>query len=332
LNETLFIINPAAARGATLRFWLKTRPVLTGLGIDLCEHVTTRPGEGPEIVREAIAQGVRRVVAVGGDGTLNEVVNGYLDESGKPHNPEAAIGLLPSGTGSDFSRSIGLRTLKDSIETIAANVTRNIDAFRIECSLEGGGTRSRYGVNAASFGLGGEAVAIVNDWSNKLPAWIGGRARFVAAAIQALRSYKNVPVTVLVDEHREMKLMSNLIIAANGRFAGGGMMFAPNARVDDGFFDLILTDGLTRFDIVKELRRIGRGGHLKNPGVSELRARDVRVSAQSPVPVEIDGETVGYTEAKLSILPGVIRLAVPPLQRSANTPPPAPVSFPRGLL
>ena len=107
-----------------------------------------------------------------------------------------------------------------------------------------------------------------------------------------------------------MSIMSNLIVVANGRFAGGGMMLAPNAELDDGLLDVILTDLVSRFDVVKELRRIGRGGHLKNPKVSERRAREVSICAEEPMALDIDGEMSGYTPASLLILPSVLRFVV----------------------
>ena len=105
-------------------------------------------------------------------------------------------------------------------------------------------------------------------------------------------------------------MATNLIVVANGRYAGGGMMLAPNAKLDDGLLDVILTDRLTRFDIIKELRRIGRGGHLKNRKVSETRTTDVSISSSEALAIDIDGEMSGYTPAHLTILPSVLRFAV----------------------
>jgi YegS/Rv2252/BmrU family lipid kinase len=310
LTETLFIINPVAARGTTFKRWVETRPRLVALGIELREHLTTRTGEATEVTRQAITQGITRIVAVGGDGTLNEVVNGYLDQSGKALNPEATLGLLPSGTGSDFRRSLGFRTGADSIRALAGTRTRRVDAMRIVFTGGDGAELSRFGINVASFGLGGETVALVNKWRESLPSWIGGRARFIAAAVSALNRHRSVPITIQLDCEREVAVASNLIVVANGQYAGGGMMLAPNAKLDDGLLDVILTDRLTRFDIIKELRRIGRGGHLKNPKVSETRATDVAICAAEPLAIDIDGEMASYTPARLTILPSAIRFAV----------------------
>lgn len=290
--------------------WARVRPLLLNLGVKFSEYVTRRPGEATEVTREAVGGGIGRVVAVGGDGTLGEVVNGYLDDSGRAINLEAALGLLPSGTGSDFRRSLGLTTRNEALSALAGAHTRLLDAVRIDFLARDGQPASRLFLNLASFGLGGEAAGLVNRWRESLPRWVSGRARYVAAALRALARHRNVPIKVVLDEDREFSITSNLLVVANGRFAGGGMMLAPHAELDDGLLDVILTDRITRFDVIKELRRIGSGGHLNNPKVSETRGRFVSVTSEEPLAIDVDGEMVGYTPARLMVLPASVRLAV----------------------
>jgi diacylglycerol kinase (ATP) len=309
LKETLFIINPASARGATLRVWAGARKEIAAAGIDFAEHLTSQPGEAKTVAREALSDGARRIIAVGGDGTLSEVTNGYLDEDGRAINSAAAIGLLPSGTGSDFRRSLGLASRAESIGALLRSKTRFIDVVRVEFLQPDGASGSRFFVNVASFGLGGDVSELVNRWRHTLPRWIGGSARFAAAAIAALGRYNNVAVALRVDG-RELKLNSNLIVAANGRFAGGGMMLAPQAELDDGLLDVIVTDEATRFDVIRELPRIKRGSHLKNPKVSHMRAIEVSINSAAPMAIDLDGEMVGYTPARLKVLPSVVRFLV----------------------
>jgi diacylglycerol kinase (ATP) len=306
LEKTLFIINPASARGATLRAWADARKEILAAGLDFEERVTNRAGEATEVAREALNIGVTRIVAVGGDGTLSEVVNGYFDECGGVINSNAAIGLLPSGTGSDFRRSLGLTSRRDWIRTLISSETRLLDAARAEFQNLGGASLSRVFINVASFGLGGDVSALVNKWRESLPRWIGGNVRFAAAALAALGRYKNVAVSLRLDE-RETKINSNLIVVANGRFAGGGMMLAPHAELDDGLLDVIVTDGATRLDVVKELPRIQRGAHLKNWKVTEIRAREISINSEEPMAIDLDGEMVGFTPAHLRVLPSAIR-------------------------
>jgi diacylglycerol kinase (ATP) len=307
LEETLFIINPVSARGTTLRFWTEARRELEKLGIKFSEQQSTKAGDATEITRRALEAGACRIVAVGGDGTLNEVVNGYFDSAGARINPMAAIGLLPSGTGSDFRRSVGIDSSRNGIAAIAGGKTRLIDAVRAVHTVEDGASVTRFFINVATFGLGGDVSAFVNRWRGSLPKWVGGRARFVAAALRALDRYRLVPVEVRLDDSFYKKIASNLVVVANGRYAGGGMMLAPHAQLDDGLLDVILTDGATRFDVIKELPRIGRGGYLKNKKVIETRARDVSITTAEPMAIDIDGEMAGYTPARMIVLPSAVR-------------------------
>ena len=308
MPEALFIINPVSNRGATSKTWEAGRQKLVKAGVNFREHVTARPGEAIAVTRQAIRDGAQSVIAVGGDGTLNEVVNGYLDDAGRALNPQACIGILPSGTGSDFRRSVGLTTGEDTIRAIVESRSRMIDALHVEYQDREGKSASRFAVNVVSFGLGGEVVGIVNAWRGRLPNWVGGRARFIAGAIRALGQFRSKRVKIVMDDAPQIEIDSNLIIAANGRFAGSGMMFAPNAELDDGLMDIILTDCVTRLDVIKELPRIFRGAHLKNPKVREEKAHSITITTDEPLAVDIDGEGAGFTPAKLAVLPSALRL------------------------
>jgi diacylglycerol kinase (ATP) len=307
LAETLFIINPVSARGATLRTWDEARRELSRLNIEFTERVTSHAGDAIEITREAIASGIARVVAVGGDGTLSEVVNGYTDKNGRAIDDSIAIGLMPSGTGSDFRRSVGLNDWRDTLRALVESETRMIDAARITFSDASGATVSRAFINIASFGLGGEVSAHVNRWRKSLPRWVGGRARFIAASVRALDSFKSKSVKVELDGEQRLEISSNLIVVANGKYAGGGMKLAPHAELDDGLLDVILTDRATRLDVIRELPRIQRGGYLKNPKVTETRAREVVIESDEPMAIDVDGEMVGFTPARLKVLPKALR-------------------------
>jgi YegS/Rv2252/BmrU family lipid kinase len=304
----LFIINPTSARGRTLREWNRARLELQRRQVAFTEHLTAFAGEAITVTRGALRDGRDCVIAVGGDGTLNEVVNGYFDEAGHAINPSAAIGLLPSGTGSDFRRSIGVTTCSQALATLLSGHRRSIDVARVELSGHNGERISRDLINVASFGLGGEAVALVNSWRETLPGLFGGRMRFTAAALLALRKYRPVPVSLRLDQKGPTVIQSGFFVVANGRFAGGGMMLAPQAELDDGLLDVILVDGVTRWEIVKELPRITRGEHMLHPKVSHARARTVEITSHAPLAVDLDGEFAGYTPARLKLIPSAIRL------------------------
>lgn len=305
-----FIVNPTAACGRALREWKWARRALASRNLKFTERLTRGPGEALELTRWLLRHGAEMIIAVGGDGTLSEVVNGYFDEDGQAINAEAAIGLLPAGTGSDFRRSVGLIARDDAIDAIEQRETALLDVLRVEFLDRDGLPVTRHSINVVSFGLGGEAVAMVNAWREVWPRWIGGRPRFVVAAVKALWNYRNRPVTALLDDDRVVEINSNFFVVANGRFAGGGMMLAPRAELNDGLCDVVLTDGATPWDIIKELPRIQRGAHLNNPKVSDHRASKVEIACDDRLAVDIDGEAAGFTPANVTVVPSSIRFIV----------------------
>jgi diacylglycerol kinase (ATP) len=311
LTETLFIINPVSGGGASLKAWRAARPALLAARIGIREHFTARAGEAAEVTRAALINGTARVVAVGGDGTLSEVVNGYLDEAGRPINRQAAIGILPGGTGGDFGKSLGIFSLRQAIDALTRSAIKITDAGRITLNDKNHRPYTRAFINLASFGLGGDTAMFVNRWRGRHSWLLKGRAKYAAAALRALDRYHNHSVSVRLEPGSELQIESNLLVVANGKYAGGGMMLAPHAQLDDGRFDSILVDGATRWDVIKELPRIGRGGHLKNPKVSEHRARAVSVTASEPLAIDVDGDFAGYTPAEIVVLPSAIRLLAP---------------------
>jgi YegS/Rv2252/BmrU family lipid kinase len=306
----LFIINPTSAGGRTAREWARTRRELRRRQIPFSEHLTSRPGEAITAARRALHDGCDRVIAVGGDGTLNEVVNGYFDEADRAVNPAAAVGLLPSGTGSDFRRSIGIVSRAGALDAILSGRRRSIDAARVELRGRDGQSVSRYLINLASFGLGGDAVAMVNSWRETLPRFPGGKLRFMAAALLALRKYRLRPVCLRLDQGKPTEIQSGFFVVANGKFAGGGMMLAPEAELDDGMLDIVVTNNGSRWEIIKELPRIKRGAYLRHPKVSLRRARVAEITSESPLAVDVDGEFIGFTPARLKVLPSAVNFIV----------------------
>lgn len=309
-----FIINPTAARGRAMRDWIKARKELIRLGVNVTEQLTTRPGEAVEITRQALMSDEVFLVAVGGDGTLNEVVNGFFGENDQPINPAVPIGLLPCGTGSDFHRSLGMKKLKGACRTLAFAKTKPIDLLKVELADQNGQPISRYAINAVSFGLGGEVVSRVNSWRESLPRWLGGFPRFALASLKALKTYQNRPVKVLLEDkpllEKDVYIFSNFLVVTNGQFAGSGMKFAPDAKIDDGLMDVVMTDNASRWDIIKELPKIRSGAHIQNPKVKIAQSNDVVVQSWPPMPVEIDGEVAGFTPARLTIKPAALHFIV----------------------
>jgi YegS/Rv2252/BmrU family lipid kinase len=326
-HRTFVIINPASARAR--HAWPKIRSALAGVGIIFDSYETTYAGDATERTRAALRDGYNLIAVVGGDGTLSEAVSGFFefreDENTVVSHlplaikPNAALAILPAGTGDDFAR--GLAGKREPLEKwlgkfIAyarnddARAARVVDVIRGR--VEQQGARDFICLNVATIGLGAEVAARVAA-QGTLMKRLPGEARFVSASCGALAAWRERLVRVTVDESEVIEGRTNLIALANGIYAGGGMMFAPDARNDDGLIDLLLSHGLSRATILRELPRIRRGEHLANKHVRLIKARHVRVETDKPedaLLVEADGNVRGHTPAEFRIMPGAIRIVL----------------------
>jgi YegS/Rv2252/BmrU family lipid kinase len=269
-------------------------------------------GEAVEIAEREARAGRRLVIACGGDGTINEVVNGILRAEA-----EAELGLLPSGTGGDFRRTLDIpgRTA-DAARALREGETRLMDAGRVTFLNEGGAEESRFFVNVASFGMGGDVIKRVKSREG-LPAvaarLLGGRLSFAAAALQAAVTFEKPLVRILLDGGAEAQITVANFCVANARYFGGGMKIAPNAKVDDGRFDVVAVGDVSAVTVLANSYRLYLGTHLGMQEVRHAHARRVRAASAdgSIVKLEIDGELAGRLPAEFEILPGALRVRCP---------------------
>jgi YegS/Rv2252/BmrU family lipid kinase len=248
------------------------------------------------------------VIAVGGDGTVNEVVNGFADEAGEPLGTAAALGVVERGTGCDFIRTYGIpKKLPDALRVIADGRTRTVDAGRATCrSADGDGEIRRLFANVGSCGLTGDVATRANGSSKRL----GGTVAFLAATIAAFAAWRNVPFRIVLDG-QVRELVANNVICANGRQFGGGIKIAPNAEPDDGLFDVVVIGDVGKLALARNVHRMYLGTLEKDPRVDVTRARDVLVEPERPLPVELDGELPGQTPVRFEVLPRLLRVLVP---------------------
>jgi diacylglycerol kinase (ATP) len=305
-DRPLVIVNPAARNGGVGRQWDGLASKLAGLGIDAETVRTQQPGHATELVRSALRNGPRLVVAVGGDGTVNEVVNGFF-ERGEAVAPDAELAVVPIGTGRDGVRTYGISGKPErALLLIADGATRTIDLGRATYTAHAGGEESRLFLNIASCGLSGAVAERANRTSKRL----GGTPAFLWATIATFAAWKNVPFTITIDgEQRE--LVANNTIVANGRYFGGGMHIAPDAKSDDGQLDAIVFGDVGRLDLALNMHRLYRGTILRHPKASHRLARDVRVEPARALPIEVDGEQPGVTPVRFQVVPAALRLRVP---------------------
>jgi YegS/Rv2252/BmrU family lipid kinase len=302
----VFIVNPASANGSTQRRWPEIARRAAEAGVVGRALLSERPGQIPELVERAAGDGAALVVAVGGDGTVNEAVNGLmrLREQGA-EMPELA--LLPRGTGTDFVRTFGIPTKLDgALRVVSHGRTREIDAGRVAFRAWDGSDGSSYFANVASAGMSGAVAERANTTSKAL----GGKASFFAATLAVFARWKPSQVEVAVDSERRSGLMYDVLVA-NCLYLGGGMKMTPEAVPDDGLFDVLLIGNITRTDLALTLPKVYRGTHLPHPKAELLRGRTVLVEAETLLPIELDGEQPGTTPVRFEIVPRALRLRVP---------------------
>jgi YegS/Rv2252/BmrU family lipid kinase len=309
--RTLLIVNPQAQNGQLGRRWPELGATLRRELGSFEEALTREPGDATRLTREGLESGVDTVVAVGGDGTTNEVVNGFFDGD-RPRAPGAALAVLPFGTGGDFRRTLGVpRDTRAAARLLAARHTRTIDVGHLELTRSGGGRQSRIFINIASFGVSG----LVDEYVNRTSKRLGGRLSFMLATARAGLAYDNQRVRLVFDGDQAgaVDLTAYVVAVANGRYFGGGMFIAPHAELADGQFDVVALGDLGMWELVRHGRKIYSGAHLGMDKVSQRRAREVRAEplGTEPVRLDVDGETPGILPATFRVLPAALRLVVP---------------------
>jgi YegS/Rv2252/BmrU family lipid kinase len=301
------ILNPTAGSGGAARKRAAIVSALTAGGTAPEVVQTEGPGDAGRLVREARRDRVECVVLVGGDGTLNDAVQGYLDERGAAvSGPD--IGLIPSGTGGDFRRTFGIGdSLEEAAQRVLNAAPRPLDLGLLSVTSHEGTQIRRAFINITSFGIGGLTDRIVNS----SPKWIGGKAAFFLGTLRAMLVYRNAPVRVRVDGQVCLEAPIFNVALANGRYFGGGMMIAPEADPSDGQLDVVALHDMTRLQSSLLAQHIYKGSHLGQPGVTVARGKRIEaepLAAGTEVLVDMDGETPGRLPLSAELAPGALRL------------------------
>ncbi|HEY2074513.1 MAG TPA: diacylglycerol kinase family protein [Gaiellaceae bacterium] len=301
--STVFLVNPASDNGATGKRWPELAHRASVLGLHGETLLSERPGHLIELAERAARDGAELVVAVGGDGTLNETVNGLMKAGGG--GPELAT--IPLGTGMDFVRTYGIPTkFDDAVRTAVDGRARTIDVGRVTYRTWAGAEAERYLVNVGSVGMSAAVAQRANGMSKAL----GGKATFFYALVRVFLGWQNTVIDVELDGAKRSARMHDVIVA-NGQYHGGAMWLAPEASPDDGLFDVLLIGDVTKADFATTAPKLYRGTHLSHPKVDLERARVVAVGGAETLPIELDGEQVGTTPARFEVVPGALRVRVP---------------------
>jgi YegS/Rv2252/BmrU family lipid kinase len=319
------VVNHTAARARLA--WPRVREALSRAGVRVEAHESTRQGETEERARDALERGCSTVAAVGGDGTLSAAANGFFepcaglpeDSPPRPVNPEAALALLPAGTGDDFARGLsGGR--REPLEAWVARLVRHCrggDAGeetvkRIDVLLGSvdGGARRFVCLNAATLGIGAEVTARVAAQGRTVRR-LPGEARFALAALPRLAAWRDRRVRITADGRVWEECGTNLLAVVNGTYAGGGMNFSPEASLTDGLLDVLAVADISRPALLRELSRVRHGGHVNSPHVKLTRAAHVRIETLDPADslgVEADGDVRGRTPAEFRVMPSALNV------------------------
>jgi len=303
-TKRVFIINPKAGGGSTGSKWPVIKSIAAKRLGDFKSFLTDGPGDARDITKTAIAEGVGLVVCVGGDGTLNEVVNGFM-ESDESVRTAVRLGFIPNGTGCDIVKTISIpANIEQAIEVIAVGHVRSVDVGRLFFKDHQGGDACRYFHNVSSFGLGGEVAQRVNRTSKALGPFIS----FIRATLLSLFLYDRKKVLLKIDDQLEETYRVWNVAVANGQYHGGGMWIAPDAAIDDALFHVTIIGDLSLFQIFFNLPKLYNGRIAEVSKVKTLTARKIEAVSEQNVLLDIDGEQPGVLPAVFEILPGAMKI------------------------
>jgi diacylglycerol kinase (ATP) len=303
MNKVHVIVNPFSARGKTEKKWQIIKEAIKYYYHEFKYIFTEKPKQATEIARTLLKDGFDLIIGVGGDGTLNEIANGFFhpdEPTPRTINEEASLGIIPSGTGSDFIRFLKIpRDFSKSVELIKNSKTRRIDVGKVTFHKERGKNRTRYFINVADFGLGAEVIKNLSE----IPSLKRSTFHYYKGLLKTLKGYRSKHVRIVIDDTREISGKYMIGAIANGRIFGGGMIIAPEAEPDDGYFDLVLAEDMSKPEIIFNSPRLYTGSIQKHSKVSIHRARNIKVYSDDPVNIEYDGEMGQTLPAEFQCLP-----------------------------
>lgn len=304
-ERAFIVVNPKARNGRAGKEWPELERIIKEeFHGEFHSEFTSAPLHATSLVKQALREGYDLIVALGGDGLLNEVVNGFFD-GGRATNPNAILGVLPFATSADFIKTIGIpRDFREAVKHLDSSSTRLCDVGLISCDGLDGQPVSRYFINVAEFGVGADVVDRVNRTTKRF----GGTVSFTWGILRTIPFYRNKTVSYSIDKAAETEKRINNLVVANGRFYGAGLKPAPNAEIDDGMFDISIIGDVGLFESITSLGKLRDGTYLNLPTVTFQRGTSVSARCSERVLIEADGEVVGKLPATFELLPSVIKI------------------------
>ncbi len=299
--KTQVIVNPESNKGRTRKKWEQIKEALKTFIKEFKYEFTEKPEQATEISRAALRGGSEMIVGVGGDGTINEIANGFF-EGKNLINPHAVLGIVPSGTGCDFSKSLRIpSSLKHALKVLTQAPSPAIDIGKASFLNHEGNNEERYFLNVADFGFGGEVLERMNQNRTKRKA-----ASYLKSTLSTFFGYQNKTIKLKIDDEEIPRGEYLIGAVSNGRIFGKGMKIAPDAKLDDELFDIVLVKGMRVMEFLMNVWRIYAGTHLSHPKILLHRGKKIEAipeDTKEDVLIEIDGEQVGKLPAVFEIIP-----------------------------
>lgn len=304
ISNMYIIVNPASANKATAREWPAYKKALSDAGFEFEAVMTEYPGHASELSRQALKMGYKTIVSVGGDGTMNEVANGFF-EKGSLIDGNSRLVVFSRGTGCDFIKTLGInKGIEDFLAILQRNRERQIDVGRLSFFDAEGNKSVRYFLNVADIGIGAETADRVNKHSKRFSGFLS----FMLGTISTVFMYENKNFEVIIDDKIILNEIISSVVVANGKYFGGGMMVAPDAMPDDGVFDIIILGNLSKPDIIKSFPLIYKGKHMSHPKLKYYRGSRVKVTSSGRGLIEVDGEIPGRADAMFELIPKAMKI------------------------
>jgi len=306
MTGNYFIINPAAGHGRAGRFWESIKEAALRLAPGSSFTVTENPGEAAGLALRAAGAGAERIIAVGGDGTFCEALEGVMAVA-EPARRRVALGALPAGSGCDLARHLCYPRGRDGIlRLLARGVPRAMDVGRVRFARAGGSSGERHFINIAAFGLAGEVARRIQETGKPL----GGTVSYAVSSLRSMLGARARYLRLTADG-KDLSGKYHLGVLANTSSMGGGMLVAPGADGGDGLLDLVLVADMGRTALALNFPRLYRGTHLGRPGITLTRLRRLEAASDETVYLNIDGEADGQLPAVFEVLPRAVNILTP---------------------
>lgn len=302
-SNWLIIVNPNAGHGRGKKDWQRISSLLQKYALSHYVHFTYAKGHAIKLTSESIRNGYRKFIVVGGDGTMNEVVNGiFLEKSCSPEH--ITLGMITVGTGNDWGRMFGIPSdYEKAIKIIKANKNRLQDAGVVNY-FHGNTREKRYFINIA--GLGFDAM-VAKRTNNQKEKGRNGKMLYIWSLLRTLMTYKHTQTEVIIDGQKTNNPTLSISLGI-GKFSGGGMCQTPKALPDDGLFDVTIIKKMSRGDVIKSVRRLYDGSILEHPNIESYKGKDIQVDSSPLIHLEADGESLGHSPFEFEIIPQSINI------------------------